>query len=201
MLIIHFKTTILFTYILYIIIHFFKIQLMFTTQFYILSYIFIIIYFYFYITFYILLFKVSTCVLLVFLTLYGINLRFYCAHDLLMNSNATYLVWLRVNVAFLHISALSLSFCPGTEVFYWFKISPWHVRCVQYITECADLWNISPHAVNVSILWSAVIWSNGVHVGGQAVTHACTCHLFLAIVLTKWFTSVQFVQCCVDDRT
>ena len=36
-----------------------------------------------------------------------------------------------------------------------------------------DLLNSTLHAVNVSILWSAVIWSNGVCVSGQAVTHVC----------------------------
>lgn len=51
-----------------------------------------------------------------------------------------------------------------------FKISLWHVRCVQYIIAALTYWIAQPHAVNVSILWSAVIRSNGVRVSGQAVT-------------------------------
>lgn len=54
-----------------------------------------------------------------------------------------------------------------------FKISLWHVRCVQYIIGVLTYWIAQPHAVNVSILWSAVIRSNGVRVSGQAVTREC----------------------------
>lgn len=59
------------------------------------------------------------------------------------------------------------------HVVWWprrFKISLWHVRCVQYIIDALTYWIAQPHAVNVSILWSAVIRSNGVRVSGQAVT-------------------------------
>lgn len=33
-----------------------------------------------------------------------------------------------------------LSFCLETELVYWFKISLWHVRCVQYIISAVTSW-------------------------------------------------------------
>ena len=45
-----------------------------------------------------------------------------------------------ISLSYISIRLSFLSFRLVSEAVYWVKISPWHVRCVQYITSTVNSW-------------------------------------------------------------
>lgn len=109
-----------------------------------------------------------------------------------------------------HLAQLSLNLYLVAEEDS--KISRWHARCVQYIISTVTywithlmLWMCQYYEVLSSDLTGSMSvdkpWpmpARPVHTHTQTHTPYTHTHcLFPAIVLTKWFTHVQFVQRCI----